>query len=264
MTADHEARLASAFDGQAAAFERAPIQTDAALLSALVEFAAAPEGGLVLDVGCGPGLVCEALLRARPDVRVVGCDVSAGMVARAAARCAFAGARAEFRHASLREVAEGAALGPVDLAVSRLVLHHAPDPAAFVAQQVALLRPGGALVLADHIGDADPALSACHRRVEAMRDRTHSANLSAGAIVDLLAGAGLGDLRLEEHLVATDFEEWFARGTPSAGCEECRAALLDAARRGSRAWRTRVMPNGNVWMEGPLAFVRGVAPAGGG
>ncbi|HEX8200635.1 MAG TPA: class I SAM-dependent methyltransferase, partial [Isosphaeraceae bacterium] len=61
---DHDADLASAFDDQAEQFERAPVQSDPHALARLVRIAALPPDSLVLDVGCGPGLVAEAFLRA--------------------------------------------------------------------------------------------------------------------------------------------------------------------------------------------------------
>src|SRR5690242_6262544 len=91
---DHDRDLAAAFDGQAARFERAPIQNDPAVLEGLVRWAELPTGGSVLDAGCGPGLVAEALLRA--GHRVTGVDLSAEMIARARARCAAFGDRARF------------------------------------------------------------------------------------------------------------------------------------------------------------------------
>src|SRR3712207_1508569 len=83
------ARTAAAFDGQAAAFERAPIQTDPRLLTGLVAFADLPAGTRVLDAGCGPGLVAEAFLSDPRGYRLLGCDLSGEMVARASRRCAF-------------------------------------------------------------------------------------------------------------------------------------------------------------------------------
>ena len=69
---DHDSNLATAFDGQAANFERAPVQSDPAAIERLVQAADLPSDSLVLDAGCGPGLVSEALLRA--GHRVFGVD----------------------------------------------------------------------------------------------------------------------------------------------------------------------------------------------
>jgi len=257
--------IEQAFDGQAAAFERAPIQTNPQLLSSLVAFADFPPGTRILDAGCGPGLVAETLLAADGGYRVLGCDLSGEMVERARARCARFGDRAEFVRASVRECADEIAAGrrePVGGAISRLVLHHAPDPRAFVAAQVEALAGGGVpdavLVLADHLADADPELADWHRRLEVMRDRTHTTNLSRGALLDLMGDLGLEDLRYEEYPIGTDFEEWFGRGTPSATHDETLAWLLEPVGRRSRAWRPAPMPDGNVWIDGVIGCVRGV------
>src|SRR5919108_1301445 len=114
----HERALADAFDGQAARFERAPVQTDPVALARLVAFAALPPDSLVLDAGCGPGLVAEAFLQA--GHRVQGVDLSGEMIRRARERCARFGDRARFEQVSLFEMAPRA---PFDAAVSRFVLH---------------------------------------------------------------------------------------------------------------------------------------------
>ena len=81
---DHDRELAPAFDGQAPQFERAPVQSDPAALERLVREAALPPGGLILDAGCGPGLVAAALLAS--GLRVVGVDLSREMIERAGKR----------------------------------------------------------------------------------------------------------------------------------------------------------------------------------
>src|SRR5689334_4834001 len=149
---DHDRALASAFDGQAAKFERAPVQSDPAALARLVREADLPADSRVLDAGCGPGLVSAAFLEA--GHRVVGVDLSSEMIARARRRCSSFGDRARFEQGSVFDAAPG---GPYDAVVSRYVLHHVADATAFIARQVAMLRPGGVLVLSDHTTDPDPA-----------------------------------------------------------------------------------------------------------
>jgi SAM-dependent methyltransferase len=252
---DHDRSLAEAFDGQAARFERAPVQSDPEALARLVKFADLPGPSRVLDAGCGPGLVSEALLKAGHSV--VGVDLSAEMIARARRRCAPFGDRARFELVSAFDPVVGT-FAPFDAAVSRYVVHHVTDPLTFIARQVEHLRPGGVLVVNDHATDPDPALAANHERLERGRDATHTRNLTAGGLADLLASAGLVDIRLAEESFTLDFDEWFDRGTPSAPKEEVRAALL--AGPFARGFRPMLLGDGSVRIDGVRALVRGVKP----
>lgn len=97
-------------------------------------------GELVLDAGCGTGFLAAGLRRARPDLRVVGSDLSAGMIARARSAGAWPLVQGD---ATALPVGTGA----VDLVVARGVLHHLPDVTAALAEWRRVLRPGGAVVL---------------------------------------------------------------------------------------------------------------------
>lgn len=253
---EHERTLATAFDGQAAQFERAPVQTDPDALARLVQAADLPPGSWVLDAGCGPGLVAEAFLNA--GHRVFGVDLSAEMIDRARRRCAPFGDRAEFHHRALESLREGGDSPRFDAAVSRYVLHHVPSPAAFLLAQVALLRPGGILVLSDHTTDPDPERAGWHNRVEVMRDRSHTRCLSPGAIVDRFAAAGLVQIRLVEESFTLDFDEWFGRGTPSASRLETREQLLKACP--VRGFSPRARDDGGITIDCQRAIVRGRVP----
>lgn len=250
---DHDRALAEAFDRQAARFERAPVQSDPDALARLVLRAEFPAGGRVLDAGCGPGLVAEAMLEAGLDV--VGVDLSPEMVARARSRCDRFGDRARFVLGSLHEADLA---GLFDGAISRFVLHHVVEPDAFLRRQVDLLRPGGVVVLCDHTTDPDPDRAAWHNAIERARDRTHTANLPPGMIVDRFALRGLGSIRLEEEPFALDFDEWFDRGTPTLPKAEVRCRLL--AGPPARGFQAVEEQTGAVRIECWRAIVRGVKP----
>lgn len=249
----HDKDVASAFDGQAAQFEKAPVQSDPAALERLAKATEFPPDSLVLDAGCGPGLVSEVLLR--HGCRMFGVDLSAEMVARARKRCAAHGDRARFEQAS---VYDDVVSGPFDGAISRYVLHHVADPDAFVGRQVQLLRPGGVLVLCDTTHDPDAALGHRLDEIERARDKTHTHNLGPGAIVDLLARAGLRDIRYREESYTLDFDEWFDRGTPTDTKENVRARFVAGPH--ARGFWAEALPNGSVRINAIRAIVRGVKP----
>jgi 2-polyprenyl-3-methyl-5-hydroxy-6-metoxy-1,4-benzoquinol methylase len=229
------------------------VQSNPATLDRLIQTADLPPGGTVLDAGCGPGLVSETLLRV--GCRVVGVDLSSEMIARARKRCAGFGARASFEQKS---VFDASLAGPFDASISRFVLHHTPDPLNFVRRQMELLRPGGVLVACDHTTDPDAGRAAWHQEIERGRDRTHTRNLTPGELVDLLAAAGMTELRLVEESYALDFDEWFDRGTHAEDKATVRQRLLSGA--SARGFRPLLQDDGSVRIEGCIAIVRGVKP----
>ncbi len=249
---DHDSELARAFDSQAPKFEVAPVQSDPVAIAELVRLADLALNSLVLDAGCGPGLVSKGLLDA--GHRVVGVDLSREMIERARKRCADHGARARLEQGSVFDPSLDA-LGPFDAALSRYVLHHVEAPKAFLARQMELLRPGGILVVCDHVTDPDPAAAAHHAWLEVARDKTHTRNLSGGELVDLFAGLGLKLIRYIEESFTLDFDEWFDRGTPAESKAAVRTRLL--AGPVIRTFRASVRDDGSIQIDGVRAIVRG-------
>ena len=100
-------------------------------------------GMIVADVGTGTGFLAELALDA--GARVIGIDISDGMLAEAAAR--FADRPFEPRPGDTAALPLGD--GEVDAVLGNMVLHHAEDPPAAIREMARALKPGGTLVITD-------------------------------------------------------------------------------------------------------------------
>ncbi|HVH83567.1 MAG TPA: bifunctional 2-polyprenyl-6-hydroxyphenol methylase/3-demethylubiquinol 3-O-methyltransferase UbiG, partial [Steroidobacteraceae bacterium] len=99
-------------------------------------------GKHVLDVGCGGGLLAEAL--AALGAHVTGIDLAPGMIEVARLHAAESRLAIDYRVADAGELA-AAASGAFDVVTCMEMLEHVPEPAAMVTTLAALTRPGGAL-----------------------------------------------------------------------------------------------------------------------
>lgn len=114
---------------------------------ALLERADARPGERALDVACGTGLVTFALAKAvGPEGRVIGTDISEGMIELARATAARSGLPVEFHRMDAEHLDVPSA--DVDIAVSALGLMYVPHPERAIAEMLRVLRPGGRLVAA--------------------------------------------------------------------------------------------------------------------
>ncbi len=155
---DHVAEARAVFDESAdayVAFAGAEVSgvtegpIDRSLLLAFVELINAGPGGLVADVGCGPGRV--AALLAEHEIRVVGFDISEGLLAHA--RVTHPGLIFEQGQLDDLPVADGSLVG----AVCWYSIIHTPPAeldAAF-GELARVLEPGGHLFLAFQEGDGE-------------------------------------------------------------------------------------------------------------
>jgi len=94
----------------------------------------------VVDVGCGGGLLAEAMARA--GARVVALDLAGDLLSVARLHALEAGVAVEYREESAEQHAVGHA-GRYDVVTCMEMLEHVPDPAAVIAALAALARPGG-------------------------------------------------------------------------------------------------------------------------
>jgi 2-polyprenyl-6-hydroxyphenyl methylase / 3-demethylubiquinone-9 3-methyltransferase len=104
-------------------------------------------GGLrglrVLDVGCGGGLLTEALARA--GAKATGIDLAEASIEVARAHAARSAVDVDYRCVATEAWAEQQA-GRYDLVCCLEMLEHVPDPEAIVAACARLVKPGGHVV----------------------------------------------------------------------------------------------------------------------
>lgn len=161
------------------------------LAGLLAQVLTAPDP-LVLDVGSGPGVLADAVLRAVPLARVVVHDYSPPMLEQARSRLAWAGDRARFHQSDLAVRGWSDGLGDgFDAAVSSYAIHNLRDPVAIRAvyeELVTRLAPGGCLLLLDLV---EPAGSRAERLVGERRPYEEEQPASVAAQMGWLTGAGL-------------------------------------------------------------------------
>jgi phosphatidylethanolamine/phosphatidyl-N-methylethanolamine N-methyltransferase len=111
--------------------------------------AASRSGGAVLDVGVGTGLELPMF---HPGTRLVGVDLSEPMLRRAAARVR----REQLSNVDGLIVMDAMRLafpdGCFDAVVAPYVLTVVPDPGATLDELLRVVKPGGEIVLVNHVG----------------------------------------------------------------------------------------------------------------
>ena len=155
------------------------------------------EGLDVLDVGCGTGGPGLELVVGHGARRVDGVDIGAYQVERARARAEQAGL-ADRIHFS--QIGPGGLPGldaAWEVVFSADVMVHVEDKARMYAEMHRVLKPGGRLVVSDHLRSDDPAdaprVDACWRAGEMV---AHP--ITAAATTGLLEAAGFSEIQLRD------------------------------------------------------------------
>ncbi|HXX83024.1 MAG TPA: bifunctional 2-polyprenyl-6-hydroxyphenol methylase/3-demethylubiquinol 3-O-methyltransferase UbiG [Casimicrobiaceae bacterium] len=102
-------------------------------------------GKAVLDVGCGGGVLAEAM--AGEGARVTGIDLSEKALAVANLHQLESGLKVEYRLVAAEALAAETP-GSFDLVTCMEMLEHVPDPGSTVAACARLVKPGGKVVFA--------------------------------------------------------------------------------------------------------------------
>jgi SAM-dependent methyltransferase len=229
------------FTHQSEAFNAAPAMRSDQALGRLLELIPDAPGERWLDAACGPGLVARGLASRVGEVH--GVDMTPAMVELARREAEREGARnASFSLGDATALAFDA--DSYDGAVTRFSLHHIPRPGRVVAELARVVRPGGTIVLADHVTSADADVAAWHEEIERLRDPSHWACLTPARLRALGERAGL----VLEHEAATplaiDFEEWIARGSGGEAARGLIATALAEQVPGPDVFRVADAPDG--------------------
>lgn len=210
-----------------------------------------PEGGRVLDAGCGSGAMLESL-RARVGTtgRVTALDESAEYLAHAAKLCGEHGwrnvhivqSRLETAHLEERSF---------DVVFARWVLSFVADPAALIARFAAALRPRGVLAIQDYNHEGIslfPASEGFRAIVRATRDlyaRSGGDPWIAARLPALARQAGLEPFELHPTVLCggpdSPVFRWADAFFPHHSASMVEAGVLSAAERALflREWEER-------------------------
>ncbi len=106
-------------------------------------------GGRILEVGVGTGISLPAYRR---DIRITGVDISVPMLKKARARVASR----QLANVEALAVMDAARLGLADASfdavVAQYVITAVPHPEATLDEFARVLKPGGEIILINHIG----------------------------------------------------------------------------------------------------------------
>jgi 2-polyprenyl-6-hydroxyphenyl methylase/3-demethylubiquinone-9 3-methyltransferase len=104
------------------------------------------KGAAVLDVGCGGGILSEAMTTS--GATVTGIDLGAEAIYAARRHARMGGMTIEYRQAAVEALGVNGCESWYDLVTCMELLEHVPDPQSVVRACSRLVKPGGDLIFA--------------------------------------------------------------------------------------------------------------------
>lgn len=195
-------------------------------LDRLVAMAAPRPDWILLDVASGGG---HTALKFAPLVaKVIATDITPNMLAAARRFITSRGvANVAFGFADGHELPF--AQGVFDLVTCRIAPHHFRDPGRFIQEGYRVLKPGGTLLVQDHLLPEDEETGIYIDDFERRRDPSHNRAFSRSAWVGMFAAAGLAVEQVEEVPKRHALLPWAQRqGCSPEAINELRRRLAEA------------------------------------
>ncbi|NNG58791.1 methyltransferase domain-containing protein [Sphingomonas paucimobilis] len=159
--------------------------------TALLQLVAPSPSESILDVGCGTGSFAIMVKQQCPAARVIGVDPDPAVLEIARAKATKAGVTIEWVEAMGDELAR-TGKGPVDKVVSSLVFHQCtlPMKRTILAAMHDILRPGGALFVADYGEQRSRTMRALFRQIQRLDGFENTQPNADGVLPRMFAAAG--------------------------------------------------------------------------
>jgi len=196
-------------------------------LDRLIEIANPQAGWLVLDVATGGG---HTALKFAPYVsKVIATDITPEMLSAAKKFIRDQGiTNVVFEPADAEDLPFEEAT--FDLVTCRIAPHHFPDCAGFIQEGSRVLKPGGLLLVQDHVLPEDGAAAAYIDQFERLRDPSHNRAFSHTEWENMFEGAGLRVIHTEEIIKRHQLLPWAGRqGCLQETIQQLQKLLLEAA-----------------------------------
>ncbi len=207
MAEPHRDRVKKEFSKQVSTLANATFFTDQEIIEKIKTTADLTHEMTVLDAGCGPGILTETLA---PLVhKIVAYDLTPEMVEAAETRCKKAElSNVEYRIGTIESLPYENE--HFDRVITRLVVHHLPEPSKGLEEMHRVLKKNGKLILADIISAEDPKKNALHNALEVLRDPSHTRMLPLTELEKSLEGADFTIIREDSWVKKREYSEWIA------------------------------------------------------
>ena len=214
------------FGSQAPQYAQSQVHAGDHRLDVVQRFAPAAGNEWVIDLGTGTGFTAFAI--AANARRVVASDLTLPML-RETRRIGQERQLSNIMPLQNRAEALPIASDSIDLITCRAAGHHFSDLAAAFDEIRRVLKPGGALVMADSVSPEEDDLYHWFNDVELRRDYSHIENRKVSALEGMLAARGLRVVERELTATYMTFNNWVARtATPAAEVAALRRDFRNA------------------------------------